>query len=127
MTSVCQWCRTVAPAGAVFCPKCGRQVATGTFPGVPPPPPPPGPGSPGPQWQQQSQWQQQPVWAQTQRRGPGCAAWLIGCSVLLTLGVVMLVIIAIVAGSSSPSTHPRSTTTHRVSMHAVDVVSGKRG
>ncbi len=111
MTSVCQFCRGIVPAGAAFCPKCGRQVSTGNFPGGPTPPP------QGPQWQQQSQWQQQPVWAQTQRRGPGCAAWLIGCSVLLTLAVIMLVIIGIVAGSSSSSPHQRTTTTHRLSVH----------
>ena len=124
MSSVCQSCRTIVPAGAAFCPNCGRPVGTGTVPYTPAPPPPPGSQwqqqPPWPQQPQQPQWQTQGQWTQpTVRTGPGCAAWLVGCAVVLALCFIALVVIGLMIGANTkPTNQQRHTTTRRTSWRA---------
>jgi hypothetical protein len=128
MTTVCQSCRGIIPAGASFCPTCGTAVpGWGAGPTQPPPPGQPWqqqPGQPpsGQPWPRQPEqpWttpQMQPF-GYTQRRGPGCWAWGAGCGCLLIVVIITLGIIGAVLDHAGSQPTPRPTRTHSVSRAA---------
>jgi hypothetical protein len=118
VSTVCQRCGTIVPAGSEMCPKCGHRVpVANTTPDT------------GPQWQagqQQTQpWSMeqkpQPFGIPQQRRGGGWVKWLFGCGCAIVLGFLALVVLGFVLEAvnpkPSPSPSPLPAPTHRASSH----------